>query len=77
MHESPLMSLLQEQKLGKLVIDPGAAKDFERPFKTRLKSEEQAEQGPNNRQIGSKFSESESGRDSFVNKRSSEEMEKP
>ncbi|XP_019235780.1 PREDICTED: protein MULTIPLE CHLOROPLAST DIVISION SITE 1 isoform X1 [Nicotiana attenuata] len=72
-----LEALQSEQKLGELVIDPGAAKDFERPFKTRLKSEEQAEQGPNNRQIGSKFSESESARDSFVNKRSSEEMEKP
>ncbi|XP_070038732.1 protein MULTIPLE CHLOROPLAST DIVISION SITE 1 isoform X2 [Nicotiana tomentosiformis] len=72
-----LEALQSEQKLGKLVIDPGAAKDFERPFKTRLKSEEQAEQGPNNWQIGSKFSESESVRDSFVNERSSEEMEKP
>ncbi|KAK4349181.1 hypothetical protein RND71_031936 [Anisodus tanguticus] len=72
-----LEALQCEQKLGKLVIDPGAAKDFESPFKTRLKMEEQLDQGPNNRQMGSKFSESESDRDSFVNKHSSEEMEKP
>lgn len=69
--------LLQEQKLGKLVIDPGAAKDFERPFKSRLKTEEQVDQGPNNWQMGSNCSESEGPHDSFVNKHSSEEMEKP
>lgn len=72
-----LEALQSEQKLGKLVIDPGAAKDFERPFKTRLKTEEQLDQGPNNRQMGSNGSESEVARDSFVNKHSSEEMEKP
>lgn len=71
------MLLLQEQKLGKLVMDPGAAKDFERPFKTRLKTEEQFDQGPNNRQMGSICSESEGACDSFVSSHSSEEMEKP
>ncbi|TMW86124.1 hypothetical protein EJD97_021917 [Solanum chilense] len=72
-----LEALQSEQKLGKLVIDPGAAKDFERPFKTRLKTEEQLDQGPYNRQMGSNSSESEGARDSFVNKHSSEEMDKP
>lgn len=72
-----LEALQSEQKLGKLVIDPGAAKDFERPFKTRLKTEEQLDQGPNNWQMGSKCSESEGARDSFVNNHISEEMEKP
>ncbi|PHU09105.1 hypothetical protein BC332_20965 [Capsicum chinense] len=72
-----LDALQSEQKLGKLVMDPGAAKDFERPFKTRLKAEEQFDQGPNNRQMGSICSESEGACDSFVSSHSSEEMEKP
>lgn len=37
--------MLQDQKLNKLVIDPAAARDFERPLK--MKSENQAHGGSN------------------------------
>ncbi|GER49695.1 multiple chloroplast division site 1 [Striga asiatica] len=36
-----LEALQNDQKLGKLVIDPAAARDLERPLKPHLKSEEQ------------------------------------
>ncbi|GFY95624.1 high mobility group B3 [Actinidia rufa] len=35
-----------EQKFKKFVIDPGAAKDFERLFKPHRKSDEHVEQSP-------------------------------
>lgn len=35
---------LQDQKLSKLTIDPGAAKNFERPIKTQFKPDDQVEE---------------------------------
>lgn len=34
---------MQDQKFSKLTIDPRAAKNFERPFKTQLKPDDQVE----------------------------------
>nr|GMD33840.1 protein MULTIPLE CHLOROPLAST DIVISION SITE 1 [Ipomoea batatas]GMD43563.1 protein MULTIPLE CHLOROPLAST DIVISION SITE 1 [Ipomoea batatas] len=72
-----LEALQSEQKLNKLVIDPATAKDFERPFKARMKSEDQIEQSPHNRQMGSKFSEPNPARDSSASKPTTEESQKP
>ncbi|KAL2489433.1 multiple chloroplast division site 1 [Forsythia ovata] len=43
-----LEALQNEQKLNKLVIDPAAARDFERPLKSHLKSGDQVEQSISN-----------------------------
>ncbi|CAI9775482.1 unnamed protein product [Fraxinus pennsylvanica] len=43
-----LEALQNEQKLNKLVIDPAAARDFERPLKSHLKSGDQVEQSTSN-----------------------------
>lgn len=39
-----LESLQNDQKFSKLTIDPGAAKNFERPFKTQFKPDDQVEE---------------------------------
>lgn len=52
--QKKLEALQNEQKLGKLVLDPGAAKDFERPSKSQLKSEDQVEQSSSKNQAGLK-----------------------
>lgn len=40
---------MQDQKLNKLMIDPAAARDFERPLKkSNMKSENQVEQSSSN-----------------------------
>lgn len=49
-----LEALQKDQKFNNLAIDPGAAKDFERPFKSHLKSDDHVEQKPSNGQVGSK-----------------------
>lgn len=38
---------LQEQRFNKLVIDPGSTHDFERPFKSQLKSQQVDSPGSN------------------------------
>ncbi|KAL3505514.1 hypothetical protein ACH5RR_035355 [Cinchona calisaya] len=72
-----LESLQNEQKLGKLVIDHGAAKDFERPFKSHLKSEDQVEQSSSNSQMSPKHTNSDSAQNSYLNRPASDEMQKP
>lgn len=52
--QKKLEALQNEQKLGKLVLDPGAGKDFERPSKSQLKSEDQVEQSSSKNQAGLK-----------------------
>lgn len=48
--------MVQDQKLGKLVIDPAAARDFERPLKSHMKSENQAEHSTSTPKLGSNAS---------------------
>ncbi|KAM7521341.1 hypothetical protein LguiB_020303 [Lonicera macranthoides] len=72
-----LEALQNDQKLKNLVIDPGAAKDFERPFKSNLKSDNQEEQRPSNGQVGTRPPQSDRARNSVGNDTSSEEMQKP
>lgn len=72
-----IITSLQGQKLGKLVLDPGAAKDFERPFKSYLKSEDQDEQSSSKNQAAFKPPSSDSSHNPFVNRPDSEEMQKP
>ncbi|XP_022135712.1 protein MULTIPLE CHLOROPLAST DIVISION SITE 1 [Momordica charantia] len=47
-----LEALQSEQKLNNLFIDPGSVKDFERPFKSKSKSDEQVEQSFSDHQAG-------------------------
>lgn len=69
---------LQEQKLNKLVIDTGNAKEFERPFRFNPKSNELVEQNPFKSQSGdSKPSQSDRAPNPFNSSSSSEEMQKP
>lgn len=68
---------MQDQKLGKLVLDPGAAKDFERPFKSQLKSEDQAEQSSSKNQAGFKPPGSDSAHSNFAKRPDPEETQKP
>ncbi|KAL7085716.1 hypothetical protein ACP275_14G296000 [Erythranthe tilingii] len=50
--QKKLEALQNDQKLSKLVIDPGAARDFERPMKSNvLKSENQVDQSTSNPSI--------------------------
>lgn len=46
------LHFLQEQKLNNLFIDPGNVKDFERPFKSKSKSDEQVDQSFSDHQAG-------------------------
>lgn len=39
---------LQDQKFNNLVIDPGTARNFERPFKSNIKIDDQQQQGEHN-----------------------------
>ncbi|KAI5660881.1 hypothetical protein M9H77_20204 [Catharanthus roseus] len=75
--QKKLEALQNGQKLGKLVLDPGAAKDFERPFKSYLKSEDQDEQSSSKNQAAFKPPSSDSSHNPFVNRPDSEEMQKP
>ena len=69
---------LQEQKLNKLVMDTGNAKEFERPFSFNAKANELVEQNPFNTQSGdSKPSKSDRAPNPFNSSSSSEEMQKP
>uniref|UniRef100_A0A5B7C5E3 Multiple chloroplast division site 1 n=1 Tax=Davidia involucrata TaxID=16924 RepID=A0A5B7C5E3_DAVIN len=72
-----LEALQSGQKLNKLVIDPGAAKDFERPFKSHLKSDEQVEQSPSNSEVDSNPPKSDHAHSSLGSNSTSEEMQKP
>ncbi|KAJ9186303.1 hypothetical protein P3X46_001893 [Hevea brasiliensis] len=73
-----LEALQQEQKLNKLVIDTGNAKDFERLLKFNPKPNELIEQSPFNNQAGDPMpSKSDSAANSFKSNSSSEEIQKP
>ncbi|GFZ10555.1 multiple chloroplast division site 1 [Actinidia rufa] len=71
-----LEALQSEQKFKKLVIDPGAAKDFERPLKPHPKSDEHVEQSPSYNHLGPKPSKSEHFPNSFGSNSNSEELPK-
>ncbi|CAK9180318.1 unnamed protein product [Ilex paraguariensis] len=60
-----LEALQSEQKLNNLFVDPGVAKDFERPSKFHLKSDEQKEQNPSNSQGSSKPPETDRAHNPF------------
>lgn len=68
---------MQEQKLGKLVLDPGAAKDFERPFKSQLKSEDQVERSSSKNQAGFKPPNPDSAHNDIAKRSDAEETQKP
>ncbi|XP_073134352.1 protein MULTIPLE CHLOROPLAST DIVISION SITE 1 [Henckelia pumila] len=71
------LELLQsEQKLSKLMIDPAAAKDFERPYKSSMKSENQTQHNTANSKLGSNTSASDRVQGSG-NKPPSEETRNP
>lgn len=70
-------SYVQEQKLGKLVLDSGAAKDFERPFKSQLKSEDQVEQSSSKNQAGFKPPCSDSAHNDIAKRSDAEDTQKP
>ncbi|KAF9683267.1 hypothetical protein SADUNF_Sadunf05G0195200 [Salix dunnii] len=73
-----LEALQNEQKLNKLVMDTGNAKEFERPFRFNAKANELVEQNPFNTQPGdSKPSKSDRAPNPFNSSSSSEEMQKP
>ncbi|KAJ6773368.1 PROTEIN MULTIPLE CHLOROPLAST DIVISION SITE 1 [Salix purpurea] len=73
-----LEALQNEQKLNKLVIDTGNAKEFERPFRFNAKANELVEQNPLNSQSGdSKPSKPDRTPNPFNSSSSSEEMQKP
>ncbi|KAL6996004.1 hypothetical protein U1Q18_006142 [Sarracenia purpurea var. burkii] len=71
-----LEALQSEQKPKKLVIDPGAAKDFERSFKPYPKSDEHVEECPSYNHLGSKPSNSEHVPNSFGSNSTSGEVPK-
>ncbi|KAA0064660.1 protein MULTIPLE CHLOROPLAST DIVISION SITE 1 [Cucumis melo var. makuwa] len=50
--QKKLEALQSEQKLNNLFIDPGSVKEFERPFKSKSKSDEQVEQSSSDLQTG-------------------------
>lgn len=60
-----------------MVIDPGTAKNFERPFKSQLKSDDQVEEKPSNGQVGSRPTQSDRTHNSFGSNTSSEEIQQP
>ncbi|KAL3845906.1 hypothetical protein ACJIZ3_003309 [Penstemon smallii] len=65
--QKKLEALQIDQKLNKLVIDPAAARDFERPLKSNMKSESQVEHRPTSDHVNN----------SFGNKPQSEETQNP
>ncbi|XP_042493229.1 protein MULTIPLE CHLOROPLAST DIVISION SITE 1 isoform X1 [Macadamia integrifolia] len=70
--------LQSEQKLDKLVIDPGSARDFERPFKSFSKSHEQVEHNPFANEGGNSLSpKSNRAPNSVESNTSSEDLQKP
>ncbi|KAL1535176.1 sister chromatid cohesion protein 1 [Salvia divinorum] len=69
-----LEALQNDQKLGKLVIDPAAARDFERPLKSHMKSENQVEHSTSTPKSGSSASPSDNPPG---NKLLPEEMQNP
>ncbi|XP_052202173.1 protein MULTIPLE CHLOROPLAST DIVISION SITE 1 isoform X2 [Diospyros lotus] len=71
-----LEALQNEQKFKNLVIDPSAAKDLERPFKSHLKSGDFVEQNPSPNHLGSKPSKSEHVPNSSGSNFTSEELPK-
>lgn len=72
-----LEALQSEQKLNNLFIDPGSVKDFERPFKSKSKSDEQVEQSFSDHQAGeSKPPNSGHLPSSFGDQSSSDEAQK-
>lgn len=54
--QKKLEALQSEQKLNKLVIDPSAAKEFERPFKSHQRSDEHVDLHRSDGHLGSKSS---------------------
>ncbi|KAI9398795.1 hypothetical protein POPTR_002G006300v4 [Populus trichocarpa] len=73
-----LETLQNEQKLNKLVIDTGNAKEFERSFKSNPKSNELVERSSFNSQSGdSKPLKSDRSLNSLNSSSSPEEMQKP
>ncbi|KAJ4963723.1 hypothetical protein NE237_023662 [Protea cynaroides] len=73
-----LEALQSEQKLNKLAIDPGSARDFERPFKSFSKSHEQLEHNPPANEGGNSISpKSDTALNSFKTNMPPEELQKP
>ncbi|KAH6778268.1 multiple chloroplast division site 1 [Perilla frutescens var. hirtella] len=70
-----LEALQNDQKLSKLVIDPAAARDFERPLKSHMKSENQVEHSTSSPKLGS--TPSDHPNNPFGNKPPPEEMQNP
>ncbi|XP_059636500.1 protein MULTIPLE CHLOROPLAST DIVISION SITE 1 [Cornus florida] len=76
--QKKLEALQNEQKFNKLFIDPGAVKEFERPFKSNLRPDEHVEPSPSNGDVGSKPSKSDHAPSSFKSSNSTyEETQKP
>ncbi|KAF5739286.1 hypothetical protein HS088_TW12G00489 [Tripterygium wilfordii] len=72
--QKKLETLQSDQKLNKLVIDTGSAKDFERQFKFNPKSPEPTKQNPfSNQESDSNSSRLDDGPNSFKSSSSSEE----
>ncbi|XP_047325892.1 protein MULTIPLE CHLOROPLAST DIVISION SITE 1 [Impatiens glandulifera] len=78
--QKKLESLQNSQKFSKLVLDPGSARDFERPFKLNMKSDEQIEPpssaSSDNEVAGPKQSNPGKNPGLFRNNPESEEMPK-
>ncbi|GAA0142865.1 hypothetical protein LIER_03669 [Lithospermum erythrorhizon] len=72
-----LESLQNDEKLGKLVIDPGTAREYERPYRSHSKVEDPHEETPTNGQAGLKPPRSDNDLNSLPKKPSSEETKKP
>lgn len=71
--QKKLESLQKEQKFEKLVLDPATAKDFERPFKSQLQPQAQAEKTPSNDDPSGSSTTSGSGPNYSEGKQSSKE----
>ncbi|KAK4434090.1 protein MULTIPLE CHLOROPLAST DIVISION SITE 1 [Sesamum alatum] len=74
--QKKLEALQNDQKLSKLVIDPAAARDFERPLKLN-KSENQAEHTISNPKLGSNPPPTDHVNNPFGNKQPSDEIQNP
>ncbi|KAG8369298.1 hypothetical protein BUALT_Bualt15G0136800 [Buddleja alternifolia] len=72
-----LETLQNEQKLSKLVIDPAAARDFERPLKTHMKLENQVDHSTSNPKLDAKSPPLDRTHNPFGNKSPSDEMQNP
>ncbi|KAK6116799.1 hypothetical protein DH2020_049429 [Rehmannia glutinosa] len=72
-----LEALQNDQKLNKLVIDPAAARDFERPLKSHMKSENQVDHSSPNSKSSSNPSPSDQINHPFGSNPPSEEMPNP